>query len=137
MKYALPVAAATGALMSFASISIAEARNGLAPGEALYEGDSLTSNNGVHTLVLQEDGNLVLYIQGGSHALWASGTDGRAVSQCIMQADGNPVIYGYPNAIWASNTWGHPGASLVVQDDGNVVIYSTEGHALWATNTWH
>lgn len=110
---------------------------GLDPGQVLYKGDSRTSDNGVYTLILQEDGNLVLYIAGGAHALWASGTHGQAVSRCIMQGDGNLVIYGYPNAIWASNTWGHPGARLVVQDDGNVVIYSTEGKALWATDTWH
>ena len=39
-------------------------------------------------------------------------------------------------AAWASNTDGHPGAWCVVQDDGNVVVYDANGtHALWASNT--
>src|SRR5260370_1170980 len=35
--------------------------------------------------------NLVLYRSGV--ALWASGTNGRGVGVCIMQADGNLVLY--------------------------------------------
>lgn len=107
--------------------------NRLNPGERLLKGESRTSNNGRYTFVMQEDGNLVLYERGG-RALWASGTNGSAVSQCIMQADGNLVIYGYPAAIWASGTAGNPGSYLVVQDDGNVVIYRPNV-AIWATGT--
>jgi hypothetical protein len=76
--------------------------------------------------VYQGNGNLVLY-HGGA-PLWASGTEGRPVGVCIMQGDGNLVIYvrgGEP--IWASGTEGHPGSRLIVQDDGNVVIYRPDG----------
>jgi hypothetical protein len=105
------------------------------PGEVLNPGQSIKSANGRYTFVYQTDGNLVLY--DGGTALWASGTDGRPVGVCIMQADGNLVIYG-PGVqpIWASNTWQHPGSRLVVQDDGNVVIYRPDGVPVWATNTW-
>jgi hypothetical protein len=55
---------------------------------------------------------------------------------CIMQGDGNLVIYDPGvNPIWASDTWQHPGSSLWVQGDGNVVIYRPDGAPVWATNT--
>ncbi|MDI3290680.1 lectin [Polyangium sp. 15x6] len=122
-------------LMSIASI--AEARDRLQPNEHLARGESLTSSNGIHSFVCQDDGNLVLYIRGGSQARWASGTHGRAITGCYMQGDGNLVLYAHSGqAVWATGTHGHPGAYLIVQDDGNVVIYSLEGRALWSTNTW-
>lgn len=104
----------------------------LSPGQSLQKGDSLQSQNGQYTFVLQHDGNLVLY-DANQRALWASGTHGRAVSRAIMQTDGNFVIYGYPGAIWASNTNGWHNAYLIVQNDGNVVIYGSK--AAWASGT--
>ncbi|MFC4307153.1 patatin-like phospholipase family protein [Cohnella boryungensis] len=66
-------------------------------------------------------------------AIWASGTGG-PVGVCILQTDGNLVIYDPGNqARWASNTSQHPGSRLVVQDDGNVVIYRPDGRAVWST----
>jgi hypothetical protein len=100
----------------------------------LTANQSLTSCNGDYTLIMQGDGNLVLYQ--GSTALWASNTAGTAADEAIMQGDGNFVVYtsaGSP--LWASGTAGNPGADLVVQNDGNVVVYSASGAALWATGT--
>lgn len=103
----------------------------LLPGQALYPGDSLTSANGQYTLIMQHDGNLVIYTNG--RPIWDSKTTGRAVSRAIMQDDGNFVIYGYPGALWATGTTGYKDAYLIMQNDGNLVIY---GHkAAWATNT--
>jgi pimeloyl-ACP methyl ester carboxylesterase len=104
-------------------------------GEILNPGLSIASANGRYHFIYQGDGNLVLY--DGGTPLWASGTDGRPVGVCIMQADGNLVMYarnGQP--IWSSDTWQHPGSRLVVQNDGNVVIYSPDGTPVWSTNTW-
>src|SRR4051812_17766788 len=95
----------------------------LQPNESMVRGESISSKNGNYDLVMQDDGNLVLYRDSDDLALWASGTNGAAVSQVIMQNDGNLVIYGYNAPLWASNTSGHPGSYLSVQDDGNVVIY--------------
>lgn len=108
--------------------------NYLAYRSELYKGQYLLSSNGRFKFVLQFDGNLVLYDNSTRSALWASWTNGRAVNKCVMQSDGNFVIYGYPAAIWASNTGGNPGAYLIVQNDGNVVIYRN-GRPIWATNT--
>ncbi len=110
----------------------------LNPNESLAVGGSITSQNGLITLTLQGDGNLVLYKAGGQ-ALWASHTWGRSVSQAVMQGDGNFVLYGPTGALWSSDTWHVPGAAgsyLIAQNDANVVIYAPDGRALWATHTW-
>jgi hypothetical protein len=106
----------------------------LRAGQSFQVNTPLYSNDGVFRVVLQSDGNLVVY-DDQNKALWASGTNGKAVSRCIMQTDGNLVIYGYNNAIWASNTNGNRGAYLSMQDDGNLVIYLPGGRPIWATNT--
>lgn len=106
------------------------------PGQILLPGGTVHSAGGRYTFVYQGDGNLVLY--DGGHALWASNTAGRPAGVCIMQSDGNLVIYP-PDAgspIWSSGTYGNAGSYLTIQDDGNVVIYQPNGHAIWATNTW-
>ena len=56
-------------------------------------------------VLMQGDGNFVIYDGNGS-PIWSS-----------------------------SNSLNHPGAHLVVQDDGNVVIYDVDGTALWFTGT--
>ena len=108
----------------------------LTQGQALTRGQSLVSQDGRFTLIMQGDGNLVLYWSGGA-SRWASNTAAHAVSQVIMQSDGNLVIYASDGKtpLWASGTSGHPGAWLVLQDDGNLVIYSPGSKALWATGT--
>ncbi len=101
----------------------------LAGGGRLGAGQTVRSASGAFTLLMQGDGNLVLFGPGG--ALWASNTAGRG-SLAVLQSDGNFVVYGPRGAVWASNTAGHPGDVLAVQDDGNVVIYQ-QRTALFAT----
>ncbi|ASA21633.1 hypothetical protein [Paenibacillus donghaensis] len=105
------------------------------PTEKLRPGDILQSENTKFSLVLQGDGNLVLYPTGSINALWSSRTYGKNVDWAVLQEDGNFVIYGEHSALWATNTFGNTAAWLVVQDDGNVVIYAPNGGVLWATNT--
>lgn len=105
----------------------------LDPGDVLKAGNQLTSRNHRYRLVLQKDGNLVLY-DDRRHALWASNTRGQKVEKCVMQRDGNLVLYHYNGRpIWATNTADKPGAFLSVQNDGNLVIYEPRG--VWASNT--
>jgi hypothetical protein len=107
----------------------------LGPGESLPIGESLVSANGQYRLIMQIDGNLVLYRTDGA-VKWATDTRGRHVGSLIMQPDGNIVMYDpEANPIWASATHGHAGAFLEVQDDGNVVLYHPAGGALWSTGT--
>lgn len=106
----------------------------LEPGSALFSNQRKTSCDGRFYLLLQTDGNLVLYE--GTTPLWAAGTQGTSPGQAIMQTDGNFVIYnsaGVP--LWSSGTQSNPGASLAIQDDGNLVIYTTGRGGIWSSNT--
>lgn len=94
--------------------------------------DRITSANGRYTLIMQNDGNLVVYNQG--KPIWATNTAGTDGEMAIMQADGNFVLYrvnGDP--LWASNTVGGAGAFVIMQDDGNLVVYQQV--PVWASNT--
>jgi len=104
------------------------------PADALAPRERLRSPSGELQLVLQTDGNLVLY--DGQTAIWATGTSGKTVSQAAMQADGNLTLTGPGGAVvWEARTAGHPGARLVLQDDGNGVVYAIDGRPLWSTGT--
>ncbi|RKE21063.1 glycoside hydrolase domain-containing protein [Streptomyces sp. TLI_171] len=97
-------------------------------------------------LVMQADGNLVLYRRSDGAALWSSNTWGHAGAYALMQADGNLVVYRAGRsdpggALWSTGTWGNAGAYAVLQDDANFVVYRKNGGpavggAVWASNTW-
>lgn len=100
---------------------------------------ALISPSGINELVVQTDGNLVLYSNG--IATWASNTAGSGSNNYLaMQNDGNLVLYNSANkAIWASGTMYSSTASsgyyLAMQDDGNLVMYNQAQKVIWATNT--
>jgi len=102
----------------------------------LNAGDSITTAN--RLLVMQHDGNLVLYrfINGQVlEPLWATGTNWGNNHRAVFQGDGNLVVYNqYGAPLWASHTHGS-GSSLNLQGDGNLVIYDVHGNALWASGT--
>lgn len=117
----------------------------------LYEKGKLTSPSGNYVLIMQDDGNLVLYrgecsnTPSPSCAVWDSRTHREQGNYYLaMQEDGNLVVYrGRPpenpsNAIWDSRTFrAHGNYFLAVQDDGNVVIYegtelSDNRGAIWS-----
>src|SRR5215212_2007192 len=114
----------------------------LAAGEQLDVNDSLVSANGRFTLLLQADGDLVLYRDAVApgNAYWATETwtlpaAARPVT-AVMQDDGHSVLYdpaGVPR--WASGTWGPAFVNpyVVLQDDGNLVIYHDSSIPIWAS----
>lgn len=105
-------------------------------GHELTAGQGLVAPNGHYQLIMQGDGNLVLYWR-GFHPIWASNTGGHPGAFLAMQTDGNLVIYAKGRALWATGTDGHPAAAyfLAMQSDGNVVIYTPTERPLFATNT--
>lgn len=104
------------------------------PNQALHPNEGLKSKNGRTIVLLQTDGNCVLY--GDGQPLWWTGVR-PGVDQAVMQNDGNFVLYKPgEGAVWASDTAGHPGAYLIAQDDGNLVMYwRVGGSALWESQT--
>jgi hypothetical protein len=98
--------------------------------QILCPNQQLTSPNGRFRLVMQGDGNLVLYKR--TKRLWQTHTNGNPGAQAAMQADGNFVVYSSSaRPLWQARTYGNPGAYLAVKNDGSVVIYF-RGHALWS-----
>lgn len=112
------------------------------------------SNTGGNTnarIVMQTDGNLVIYRQNGSVA-WASNTNGHWNSTLVLQDDGNAVIRNSAGVVvWSPNAVPTklPAGQLlrgdrswqifspdrryrmVMQTDGNIVLYDG-GVAIWA-----
>ncbi len=96
---------------------------------ALASGAGATTYNEAYRLVMQGDGNLVLYTAAG-RPLWWSGT-ARAGSRFVVQSDGNAVIYdpaAYP--VWNTAT-STPRSTLLVQNDGYIVLYDPSNRAVW------
>ncbi len=102
----------------------------------LFETEKLASPNGKFTLLMQTDGNLVIYksecVENPGCAVWNSRTY-RETGQyyLAMQDDGNLVIYrGRPpddssKAIWNTQTYRERGSYfLSVQDDGSLAIHA-------------
>jgi hypothetical protein len=119
----------------------------------LNVGDVLFSATRAFQLILQSDGNLVLYCISNpplditqatyTNALWSSETNGTDAKRVNMQDDGNLVVYGADGtALWNSQTSGNEGAFCRCQDDGNLVVYAydiptaTVGAALWSSKTY-
>jgi chitinase len=115
------------------------ASNQLTAGHRLTSGQQVSSSSGRFHLIMQSDGNLVLY--DGSSPIWATGTwnlpaAGRP-THADMQTDGNLVLYNDANqAAWATGTFGSfVNPYLEVQDDGNLVIYHNGRSPIWASGT--
>jgi len=108
----------------------------LSPDQRLNIGDYLRSSDWRYFLVMQSDGNLVLYTAGRTQPLWASKTNGKGGSITAMQADGSLVIYSAQNeVVWSSGTNNGKSTTLRLQSDGNLVLVSTAAKALWAAGT--
>lgn len=101
----------------------------LTAGQELRSGESVTA--GEYRLVMQTDGNLVMYAAGG-RVRWHSWSFGNPGARAVMQGDGNFVVYSSAGSpLWHSRTWNNPGSRTVVQPDGNLVVYRSDGFPMW------
>lgn len=112
------------------------ARDWLVSGQVLNAGQMLVSEDGRSELVMQHDGNLVLY---QNHVpVWASlwlGVPMIPGTLVSMQLDGNFVMWNNGVALWSTSTWGSLGNRIKLQSDGNLVVFTTAWTPLWASNT--
>ena len=97
----------------------------------LNSGAHIYSADGKQLLIMQGDGNLVLY--SGGKPTWSSGTHGHPGARLVAQSDGNVVIYSGNKPLWNTGTHKHPGARLILQNDGNLVVYTADWKPLWHT----
>ena len=100
----------------------------LGVGQQLTVGQSLISTDGRYSVVMQGDGNFVVY--GPSGARWNTG--GGPAIRIVMQGDGNLVAYSPTRATWSSRTAISHNDRLAMQSDGNLVIYDGSSTALWS-----
>lgn len=105
-------------------------------GRALDTGWFVQSPNGAYRLVMQADGNLVLYRKRDMTVMWYAHTYGHPNSTLEMQgADGNLVVYSEARVpLWNTHTGGHPGTVLQVEDTGRIVLYAPGHVAIWASD---
>jgi surface antigen len=101
-------------------------------GQQLTHNQYLRSPDGRYAMLMQTDGNGVLYGP-GYHVLWPSNTSGQG-DRLVMQTDGNLVLYAISTPKWSSNTFGANGIA-VLQSDGNFVVYFG-GTSAWLQPNW-
>jgi len=135
--------------------------NQLLPGDKLLPNQSIVSEDGRFRLTYQRDMNLVVYNTDNT-VIWATGKylqeglEEENAGFCIMQCDGNLVIYdSQMQPFWASNTaWGldingsysddlndhnhpYPGSGLTLNLDGTITIKGRKGldnaQEIWTT----
>ncbi|MCC9309797.1 hypothetical protein LN042_22440 [Kitasatospora sp. RB6PN24] len=109
----------------------------LLSGEALWPGNWIESTNA--WVLMQTDGNLVVYRKRDGKALWSSNTwnktnvvtvmDSKGVLAVIDKSNGNPY--------WDSNTWNSPGAHAQIQGDLNFVVRTPSGTPVWSSGTYN
>jgi RHS repeat-associated protein len=100
--------------------------------QTLASGACLDSPSGQYLLLMQTDGNLVLYDRVHSAVTWNTATYGHPGAYAAMQTDGNFVVYDVNNtALWSSNTSATNANVVQMSDDGRVIVWK----ALWSSGT--
>jgi hypothetical protein len=111
-------------------------KTSLLQGQALKKNEFLLSPDTNSCLVLQNDGNLVLYED--FIPTWSSATKNLGGTKLIFQLDGNVVLYtDTMKPVWASGTDGSTANNLRLQTDGNLVLYNTSSGVSWQSGTSH
>lgn len=103
----------------------------LVRGQLLTANQMLVSPAGLYRLLMQADGNLVLYNQ-FNQAVWQLGTAGYPGAFLTFQPDGNLVLRradGFPLTYTGTN--GTASDRFVVEDDSDVMIYGTNDEIYW------
>jgi hypothetical protein len=97
-------------------------------GTTLFPGHQIVSANGWFRLVVQDDGNCVLYSKDGT-ICWATHTAGERLARLVYDNAGYFRLYSPSNAV----LWGvGPYLGTVkLQDDGNLVLTDTSGNVRW------
>lgn len=97
----------------------------------------LVAANGWYQLIMQSDGNLVIYDKAGT-PIWSTVTStSTGDAKVIMQNDGNLVLYQVSTntALWASDTSGSGANRAILQNDGNLVLYTASNVAVWSSDS--
>jgi hypothetical protein len=102
----------------------------------LHVGQELETPDRKFKLILQDDGNLVLYSNETDTALWHAKTYNKPSNRLVMQHDGNLVLYDVNGkALWNTRTANKGYSRLTMQQDGNLVVYDKNSKPTWNSRT--
>src|SRR6185436_1497222 len=108
----------------------------LRSGERLNVNDRLVNANQDMHVIMQADGNLVLYRNEGHEALWHTATWGKPVVYALMEPDGNFVCRDVRHALyWSTGTNGNPGAYVLLDNGGDLIVFNAANRPIWDSNT--
>ena len=115
----------------------------ISAGATIASGGCLISPNKQYELIMQSDGNLVLYYLSQGDPLWATNTTGNPGAQFRLLSNGGMVIQVPGANIWSSPTTIVPSAILGLQDNGNVQEFGNNSilsmpvisYSAWQTGT--
>lgn len=97
-------------------------------------GQQLVSNDGVYSLILQNDGNLIMYNGSGTN-IWQSGTVGQGIApyRALMESTGNFVVYDSQNTkLWETKT--STSDSSLLLENGVFKIFDSSNKMLWISD---
>jgi hypothetical protein len=125
---------APSVIVSIGPTAIGPGSDRLVEGQALHKGEYLINAPKTAVLVMQPDGNLVLYRVNDNAVLWATNTNGQPIDH-VAPEQGNFVLRKSDNSIawtsaWDAN-WGWGNGTVILQDDGDLVMRSGN------QNTWN
>jgi hypothetical protein len=134
-------ASSAGAAVTTCGSGLPSSGSALATG-VLNPGQCLTSPSGRYQLIMQSDGNLVLYDVSSGGSTWSSNTANNPGA--FLEFEGSALGVANPaNTQWlfyVPNSSSTPNPALVLQDDGNLVLYAYGAgggspSAVWSTGT--
>jgi len=116
----------------------------ISAGGIIAPGGCRRSSNGQYELIMQTDGNLVLYYLSQGDPLWASNTAGNPGAELRLWPDGSLTLEGPGNVLIWNPMNGVPNAILGLQDNGNVQLFGNNSiplglavisYSAWQTGT--
>jgi hypothetical protein len=113
-----------------------ERRSYLSRGQSLPVGQSLYSPDGRTRLTLQDNANMVVFVDGIGDICDTGTTNLGLPKYLTLQDDGRLVLYDVDgNPLWQT---GRGGNRLDVQDNSHVVLYPVAGsNPIWATERFY
>ena len=103
----------------------------LGPGQSLLIDQSITSRDSSATLLMQSDGNLVVY-QGGA-PVWSTGTAGQGALAATIQPNGNLMLVDGDGFVFQTNSGSGDNslARLHLTNEGQLIVLRADGARLW------
>ncbi len=129
----------------FTGAAASNAKSQLLAGESLAAGQKLSSTNGAYSLIMQADGNVVIYAS-DNKPVWATQTQHKSNGgKFTLQTDGNLVLYKSADnsSLWSSETHAFfdkkfasadmKPVKAVLENDGALVLYSGSNKKVWSS----